>query len=487
MAARLTAVIAATIAALASTAAGEGRPRYGGAVTGAVLGEPAGFDPVAARTAADVAVIGLVFDTLYRVGPDGRVAPHLAAALPEVAGGKSRIALRPGAHFHSGAAVTAADVAASLARVKASPTAGWLLAGVEEITVDGDVVIVATGRKDLAQILAAPATAVTPRGVAPRPDAPIGSGPFRLTAARRDRLELDAYAEHFAGRAYLDRISLRWFTTVDGEARLYETGGADWSMRGATAFAHGTPKHPTVSLDAPATILIYLGFGGRARAVTDNRDFRIAVEAALARGGLAAVGAGERTVPTRDPIPVELGGPELAEPERVARMPEARTALTAAAAAVPSLAPAAIGSLSLEILVDASRPDDREVAERVVVALDKLGVTATIAATSAPELARRVAAGACDLYIGQLAVQVATPPHLFAAAYAAGGDRDVASRLAAGTSIDLLRARGAFVKRWPIVPLVHRGVRLHLRRDIRGAAFEPSARLGIADLFRWGR
>jgi hypothetical protein len=48
-----------------------------------------------------------------------------------------------------------------------------------------------------------------------------------------------------------------------------------------------------------------------------------------------------------------------------------------------------------------------------------------------------------------------------------------------------VRARGAFTKRWPIVPLVHRGVRLHLRRDLRGAAFEPSARLGIAELFRW--
>jgi hypothetical protein len=192
-------------------------------------------------------------------------------------------------------------------------------------------------------------------------------------------------------------------------------------------------------------------------------------------------------VPTRDPIPVDLGGPALGEAERVARLPEAQAALAAAAGAVPALAPARIGAASLEILVDASRPDDREIAERVVIALDKLGLAATIAAVAAPELARRIAAAGCDLYIGQLALQVATPVHLFAAAYAAGGEREVAVRLAAGPSIDLVRARGAFTKRWPIVPLVHRGVRLHLRRDLRGAAFEPSARLGIAELFRWGR
>ena len=69
------------------------------------------------------------------------------------------------------------------------------------------------------------------------------------------------------------------------------------------------------------------------------------------------------------------------------------------------------GKTTLEILVDASRPDDREVAERVVNALDKLGLVATIAAVPAPELARRIDAGACDLYVGQLAATVsATVP-----------------------------------------------------------------------------
>jgi hypothetical protein len=479
----------AALGALALAAApvhGEGRPRYGGVVTGALLGEPAGFDPVAARTAADVAVIALVFDTLYRVGPDGRIAPHLAAALPEVINGKSRIAIRPGAHFHNGAALGAADVAASLARVKDAP-AGWLLAGIDDIAVDGDAVVLGTTRKDLAQLLAAPATAITPRGLAPRPTAPIGSGPFRLAGSRKDRLELDAYAEHFAGRAYLDHVTLRWFTAADGEARLYETGGSDWSLRGATAFAHGTPKHPTVSLDAPATLLVYLGFGGRARA--HHRQPRLP-HRPRGRPGPGGPGRGRRRrARGADPrsIPVDLGGPALGEAERVARLPEAQAALAAAAGAVPALAPARIGAVSLEILVDASRPDDREIAERVVIALDKLGLAATIAAVAAPDLARRIAAAGCDLYIGQLALQVATPVHLFAAAYAAGGEREVAVRLAAGPSIDLVRARGAFTKRWPIVPLVHRGVRLHLRRDLRGAAFEPSARLGIAELFRWSR
>ncbi|MEZ4404189.1 MAG: hypothetical protein R3B06_29475 [Kofleriaceae bacterium] len=154
---------------------------------------------------------------------------------------------------------------------------------------------------------------------------------------------------------------------------------------------------------------------------------------------------------------------------------------------MPALGPTERGKLTLEILVDSARPDDRELAERVVIALDKLGVAGTIAAVSAVELARRVAAGTADLYVDQLASVVATPAAWFAAAYAAGGERDVAAKLASGAPLDLVRARGAFSKRLPIVPLLTRGVRLQIRRDLRGAWFDPAARLGIADLFRTGR
>jgi ABC-type transport system substrate-binding protein len=429
----------------------------------------------------------MVFDTLYRVGHDGRLALGLAAAMPEIVDGKTRIALRPGLHFHSGAALTVADVVASLERVKVNPTVGWLLTGVDSIAAEGDVVVLGTTRRDVATLLAVAPTAITPKGQAPRPGAPIGSGPFRVSAIKRDRIEFEAYAEHHAGRAYLDRVTLRWFTTADGEARLYETGGSDWSMRGATVFASGTPKHPTVTLDAPATVLVYLGFGRARAAITDNRDFRIALDAAIAREGLDGLGAGERTVPTRDPVPLDLGGPELPADHRAARMADAQAALAASAAVVPALAPDAIRGTSLELLIDASRPDDREVAERIVIALDKLGLAATIAAVTAPELARRVAAGTCDLYVGQLVTPVSAPALLYAAAYAMGGERGVADRLAAGGGFDATRARGAFAKRLPIVPLFDRGIRLHIRRDLRGAWFDTSGRLGVADLFRWRR
>ena len=465
----------------------ETRPRYGGELTGTLFGEPASLDPIAARGHAELAVIGLIFDTLYRVGPDGSLVPHVAAALPIIDGGKARIPIRPGIRFHDGSALGVVDVVATLARVKASVAAGWLLAGVDAIAVDGDTVVLElhNGGRDLAAILAAPQLAITPRGAAPRKDAAIGSGPFKLVARKKDRIELEAFDDHFAGRPYVDRLALRWFTTADGEAKLYETGGSHWSMRGATVFSGQTPKFPTDELEGPATVLVYLGFGQAQSAITNNRDWRTALDAALARGGLATLGTGERTAPTVDPVPAELGGPDLPDAARDSRADVAAAALGRAAASVPALGADRRGSLSLEVLIDASRPDDREVAERVVRALDKLGLRGTITALAAPELAKRVAAGTCDLYIGQLAAPVTSPGLLFAQAYAAAGARDVADKLVAGGAVDVARARAAFATRLPILPLLHRAVRIHHRRDLRGSWFDGASRLGAADLFVW--
>ncbi|MBE7453121.1 MAG: hypothetical protein HS111_30905 [Kofleriaceae bacterium] len=482
------AAVVAVAAALAAPplASGEGRPGYGGEVIGTLLGEPATLDPVMARSHAEIAVTGLLFDTLYVVGPDGAVRPHLAAALPELTDQRVRIALRPGLTFHDGTALTAVDVLATLARIRTSQAAGWLLASVADLAVDGDDVILtlATPRKDLARLLATPWTAITPRGLAPKRDAPVGSGPFRLVARRADRLELAPWEHHSAGRPYVDRLTLRWFTGASDEAQLYETGGASWSLRGATRFAGASPKHPTAELESPATVLVFVGFGQAHADVLGNRDFRAALDAALARSGLVTVGTGERAVPAGDPVPVDLGGPALAAAAADPRLDVAGAALTRAAAAVPALGRARIGGLTLEILVADSRPDDREVAARVVRALDKLGARATITAVSAAELARRVAAGACDLYVGQATIELAAPALIYAQAFALAGDRATADKLVTG-AIAGARMRETFAARLPVLPLLHRAVRVHHRADLRGAWFDGSARLGVADLFVW--
>ena len=478
-------VCALACAALAAPALvrAESRPHYGSSVEAPLVGAPAGFDPVTAQTSADITVVGLVFDTLYAIGPDGVVQPHLAVGPPvfDPARTSVHIALRRGVQFQDATPLTAADVVASLERVRAR--AGWVLAPVAAIHTSGDGIdLELRVDTDVAPLLALPQTAITRRGHPPG-QKPIGSGPFALDAfdpAAR-QLALRAFDGHFAGRAYLDQLVLRWFNTPDGEARRFETGLAQLSARGVAVFAGATPKHPAAAVESPASLLVFVGFGTRHAPITNERGFRRALDLALDRGALSTITTGERTMPTRLPVP----GAPLDAAGLVGDPAAARARLDGIVARVPALAPGIRASLKLVIIFDETRPDDREIALRVSRGLDKLGINFTIEALPADKLRERAARGECDLWIGQLAEPLALPAVWWGAAFAAGNDDWARGQLAAG-ALDPAAAEREFAARQPIIPLMFRSLLVWHRVDVHGLAFDPSARIGFADLY-WPR
>ncbi|MEZ4360302.1 MAG: ABC transporter substrate-binding protein [Kofleriaceae bacterium] len=474
--------LAAVCAARCSAARAETRPRYGGRVEAALLGAPATIDPVQARSHAEISLVGLLFDGLYRLDELGGVAPQLAAGPPilDEARGVVRIPLRPGAIFHDGSAITSAAVAASLERVRASEVA-WILSGVTKVNAEGDAIALvgAVDLATLAQRLALPQAGIVARA-APRGDAVIGSGPFSLTSLRRRErtIRLVAFDDYYGGRPYLDEVVLRWFDSPDGEVRRFEVGSSQISLRGVTAFAGAQPKFAADAVDGPAAVLVFVGFGARHADVTGRREVRAALDLALARGGFSALGAGEQVIPTRSVVPPQAGGAALEPWARVGDVAAALAKLHALASGARPLTGQALARDRLEVLIDDSRPDDREVAERVLRALDKLGVAASISALSSTELRARVDRGACDLWIGQLAAPV--------------NDAATWRQLALGMAPAPRGARqgGDAARRLelelPIVPLYFRGLRASHRTDVRGLTFDASGRLGFADLFLFG-
>ncbi|HTR55761.1 MAG TPA: ABC transporter substrate-binding protein [Kofleriaceae bacterium] len=457
----------------------ETRPKYAGTVEATLLGAPA-LDPLAARTHADATAVALVFDTLYRIGPDGIAVPHLAVGEPvlDEKGTTVRIAIRKGVRFHDGTALEPRDVAASLERVRAKEK--WLLAPVTAVGVDGDAITLSLRAPvaDLTELLALPQTAVTKSGKAPGAK-PIGSGPYAVDSIdpTLHRMQLRAFEDHFAGRPYVD-LMLRWYDTPDGEVRKFETGAAQISARGVTAFPGAQPTYRAERLHVPAWVLEFVGFGQGHAAVTGDRAFRRALDLAIARGGLATINSGEDVVPVKTPLP---GAPALPAPALAGELDAAR----AEVAKVPALAPDRIGAVKLEILVEDTRPDDRELAERVARALDQLGIATTIAAVPAADLRDRVAKGKADLWIGQLAEPFGFADAWWGAAFAVGGDDWPAAQLASG-SLDPAAAAKAFADREPIVPLVFRGLELWHRSDVRGLSYDGFGRPCYADMFYFG-
>jgi peptide/nickel transport system substrate-binding protein len=479
---------AVLIALLTALAHAETRPHYGGAIDATLLGAPSTVDPVLARSHADVTLVELVFDTLYRVGADGLAVPHLASALPTVdkAGTTARIALRRGVAFHDRTELGAADVAASLERARVQ--APWLVAPIAGVRVDGDAIEVALKAPvgDLAALLALPQTAITKGGRAPGKP-PIGSGPFVVVDAidfAKRRVALRAFDDHFAGRPYLDRLVLHWYAYDDrgAEQRAFESDGAQVSARGVAAFVGAQPKYRADDVEGPTALLAFVGFGGAHPKVTDQPAFRRAVDLALARRGLTDVTSGERVVPTREPVPVEAGGTALPASQLDADVAAAKAALADGAKRERQLEKIP----QLELLFDETRPDDRLLGERVANALFDVGVTVKLTAVAAAALRERVAARTCDLWIGQLVAPVTARATWWAAAFAAGNDASLVPQLATG-ALDANAARAAFAAKLPIVPLMFRSLRLWHRTDVRGLHFDASGRPAYADVFLFGQ
>jgi len=484
--------VVVVVACVATLGHAETRPHYGGAVEGSLFGAPVVLDPAFAEAHADVTVVGLVFDTLYTALADGTVAPHLALGPPvfDPARGVTHIAIRHGVTFHDGTPLLASDVADSLERVRSK--VGWLLAPVTAIRVSGDgvdLVLRAPATEAatlLATLLALPQAAITKHGQAPAAGRPIGTGPFAVDSLdpASKKLVLRAFDDHFAGRPYLDRLELGWFDTPDGEARRFETGAAQLSARGVGAFVGAQPKYPAREVESPAALLLFVGFGKQHAQVTSERRFRRALDLALDRGALATITTGEHTLPTRVPLPVEAGAAMLDAAGRAGDAEAGRAVLADAGKQVAALTAASLQGVKLAIIIDQTRPDDRELALRVSRGLDKLGIGSTIEAVAADKLRDRVARGACDLWIGQLAAPIGFAVAWWGMAFAAGNDGWVQARLASG-ALDPADAAKQFADRLPIVPLMFRSLLIWHRTDVHGLGFDALGRPGLADLYWW--
>jgi ABC-type transport system substrate-binding protein len=216
---------------------------------------------------------------------------------------------------------------------------------------------------------------------------------------------------------------------------------------------------------------LFVGFGRAHADVTGDRGFRRALDLALGRGAFTTIGTGERVVPTRMPVPVEAGGAALEAAGRVGDLDKARRELGDAGRRA--------ARVKLEILVEETRPDDREIAERVALALDKLGIAAVITPLAAQTMRARVARGQCDLWIGQLAEPLTTALAWWNAAFAAGNDDAPVMQ----PQLDFAKA---FTERLPIVPLMFRSIRMWHPTNVRGMSFDASGRPCYADVFVFG-
>jgi peptide/nickel transport system substrate-binding protein len=424
----------------------ETRAQYGGTVQAALASAPTTFDPLRGGP-GDAEISALVFDTPFVVA-DGKPRPSLALALENADGAtRARLTLRPEVRFSDGTPLLARDVAASLTRALHEP-AGWTLAPIKAARAVGDGVVeleLARPTPELALLLATPAAAVTPNG-APPGRRPVGSGPFVVDGADAGAVRLSANAACFAGRPYLQSLALRIFGTRSDEAASYEVGALQVARHTAATLDGAGARRAAIAVDGPQQLAGFVAVGR----IADADLLRRVLALAINRDKL-------RRLTVREPARVWPGtyDPGRAKSEVERRWHAERPRLS--------------------LLVDASRSDDRDVAERILADLARAGIELAIDAVDAATYQGRVEAGRYDLYLGTAA--------------APGSDATLGA-LALVAAIDPAAARAALQKApspavnldaTRVVPLYQRAARLYAAPELRDLAVDGAGRASWPD------
>ncbi|MGW6458543.1 ABC transporter substrate-binding protein [Streptomyces sp. NPDC055078] len=286
---------------------------------------PSTLDPHKASTAWDELFLFPTYDRIVTVRPNGEFAPQIAKSWSRE-GDTMVFTIRDGARFHDGAPVDAAAVKANLDRAMTMPgsTAKPLLSMVGDVTVRGDKVVVGFtgGEDDLLGAFAHRAGALISPKAFDKPDlarAPVGSGPYKVTAFRRDDAVVyaafDGYHDSSAQR--LKGIELSLLTDDDTRLNGVQSGQYDATLirpeQVETATAADLTTHEFL------TGLVYQLNINTARSEFDDVRVRRALNLAVDRDAISTDLLAGSCRPTVQPAPKGHRAHEPALDGRTAR------------------------------------------------------------------------------------------------------------------------------------------------------------------------
>ena len=171
-----------------------------------------GLDPHVTLQYQTLSALSNVFEGLTRLDANMAVAPGLAESWENPDDVTWRFHLRPGVKFHDGRPLRAEDVVFSLERARRHPQTrlGNLLVAVRSVrAVDERTIEIETERFHAVLLNKLAMPLIMPAGTADQPAAAIGTGPYRVADYQAEaKLELEAFAEHWAGAPAVRRVEM---------------------------------------------------------------------------------------------------------------------------------------------------------------------------------------------------------------------------------------------------------------------------------------
>jgi peptide/nickel transport system substrate-binding protein len=238
-------------------------------------------------------------DTLIKLGSDMQPAPWLATDWTVSDDSKTfTFTIADNASWQDGTPLTAENVKFSIEYYRdRDPEAGWMKDVVENVTTDGNDVVVSLSRPYGNFLTEFMTYAVVPESVwgdvedpltYEGDDMPIGSGPFILESwdAAAGKFVFIANEDYFQGEPNIDRLEVNVYRTMDALVMALAGGEIDtwWDYSGEFPYTHIPPLEETGEIEfATATYLgvpAAIGFN-LDRAPTSELSFRQAVASAI--------------------------------------------------------------------------------------------------------------------------------------------------------------------------------------------------------------
>jgi ABC-type transport system substrate-binding protein len=327
-------VAAALVSALAlaaaskGTAAGASPGPSADAVVVGLLASPPSLDPHHATDLVSAAIVSNVCEGLVRPRQGGgRPEPALATTWATVDNRSWTFTLRAGVSFHDGAPLDADAVVRNLERLR--EVQGF--AGRAERV--GPRIVSITLEKPNAALLATLSqpffTFQSPRALG-RATHPVGTGPFRFSAARGGKVLLAANPAYWGGPPRVASVAFVRHPGEDSLVRALLAGEVDVTTAIGQQRLDALRGEARVALDSQTGLNLALLSVNNERPPFADRRVRQALARAVDRDELVARVLGGHGEPARNPLPPSLWAYATRTKELVRDLPAARRMLVEA-------------------------------------------------------------------------------------------------------------------------------------------------------------
>ena len=396
-----TLTLALTLGVILTGAAGAQTPIRGGILKAAWTQEPANLDPHVSSAYSSFQILENVLDTLVTVDAKGKIIPSLATAWKASADGKTwTFTLRPGVKFSSGRALTAADVAYCLNRLRDPKTGSgnaYHLSGVTSITAPSANTVVLTlskARTNILGDLTSKATGIFAKeGVADKTVAtmPVGTGPFKITSYQPGvGVKLARNTNYWqAGLPYLDGVDIRVVPDEGVRRSSLVSGDVDWVMAVPPQDIPTLKTNAALKVDSiPAFSYWYIGVNTKHKPL-DQKPVRQALAEVINRNQIVQGAVFGQGVPNQSPIPAINEFGQTYAPY-TGNLDKAKSLLSRGGVA---------GGFETSIMVTGQYPESVRIAQILQAQLAPLGIKANIRTLEWAQWLDEEGKGNYDLYV----------------------------------------------------------------------------------------